>query len=279
MINTIPYPGNKRLCVDRLLGHLGGAETIASPFVGMGAVELAGLERGLYKRAILGDASPAVVAILRGARRAPERMHRLQIKVRRHIGGDPGRLKDIQARAEAAIKADDRPEEIGALLLGASCWSFSRLFCRVNSSGGLNVSHDPRGRPPISESTLLRYHRLLQRAEIRLASWEWIKGLGWMPIYIDPPYLGRGGFTTYTAEGWRDGDARELAAALGELRSCRVVVSEQDPGGAHIYRAGIGAAREYVEHSHERVRNARGDQQSEIRQEVTIVAPAEGRMR
>jgi site-specific DNA-adenine methylase len=145
----------------------------------------------------------------------------------------------------------------------------------MSSKGNLNGDTDTRGRPAVSLSTLERYHAALKRAKVWLSSWEWVQDLrGGGTIYVDPPYLGVGGFVEYTAAGWREADALALADRLAELRSCRVILSEQEPGGGALYHARISAARRCTRHAFERRRNLRGDQMSAVRQEITLVSPA-----
>ncbi len=274
MINTIPYPGSKRRCVSRLLPHLGAGDLLASPFAGMAALEVAALEAGAFRRAILSDANPYVVAVLRACQTDPGALYRRQVDVRAHIGGDPIRHRDAQRAVEQASAAGESDVEVGGLALGVSCWTYSRLWVRMSSEGRLNASTDPRRGSLVPLATLERYHAALKGAKVWLSSWEWIQDLRGGTIYLDPPYLGKGGFTAYTRAGWRQADGERLADVLGRLTSCRVVLSEQDPGGGPMYVERIGAVRPIEVVRLPLVRNVRGDQISEVREEVTLVAPS-----
>lgn len=279
MTNTISYPGSKRTCVPRLLDHVGAGDLLVSPFVGMAALEVAALEARRFRRAILGDASPHVVAVLTGIQASPEDVYRIQMDVRATIAaGAPDERADLlraaQDKIAEALAAGDRALAAG-LILGANCYSFSRLW-RVNSAGRINVPCDARGRPPASLATVRRYHRALQRAEVRLASWKWIRDCGPATTFCDPPYLGPGGFRQYTAAGWSEADAAALADCLAELPG-RVVVCEQTPGGGPLYEERLSARRPVRVHVFGRQRNVRGDHLS-TRTEVTLVAVGRTKM-
>lgn len=280
-MSTIPFVGSKRRDVPRILPLLGSATTLVSPFCGTVALEIEALEQGRFTRAILGDASPHVMAVLRGIQKSPGGVAKEQERVAREIGGDVERLKFFQREIGDALELEADPVHIAGMLLGASCWTFSRLWNRVNQDGGLNTPCDPRGRPAIKLDVLERYQRALKRAELRHAPWTWMLDTppGGVVILCDPPYLGPGGFTAYTAAGWREADAQALGDCLAGLTSCRIVLCEQTPGGGPIYHDRMGFARELCIHSRPIVRNVRGDQQSKPRAEVVIVAPADRRLR
>lgn len=271
-MNTIPYPGSKRRSVARILPHLGRGDLLLSPFAGMAAVEVAALESGAFGRAVLGDASPIVVAVLLTVQADPDGLCRAHGDVADYINGDGGRLREVQHKVAIARSTP----EIAALALGASCWAFSRLWVRVNGDGRPNAALDPRGRPKIAPATFRRYAAALARAEVRHATWEWIQQAPAGTIYTDPPYLGEGGFTAYTGAGWKVGDACRLADALATRADCRVVVSEQMPGGAHLYHDTMitrGRACEWV--TEPKSRNVRGDQIAKMREEVLLVSGVE----
>ena len=279
MTNTIPYPGSKRTCVPRLLDHIGAGDLLVSPFVGMGAVEVAALEARRFRQAIFGDASPHSVAVLTGIQRHPAEVYRLQMVTRATIeAGAPDErgalLKMAQGEADEALSAGDTAPAAG-LILGASCWTFSRLW-RVSRAGRLNAPVDARGRPAVSLATIRRYHRALRRAEVRLASWEWIRDCGPATTFCDPPYLGPGGFRQYTAGGWSETDAIQLADCLADLPG-RVVVCEQTPGGGALYEERLRARRPVRAHVFNRQRNVRGDHIT-TRTEVTLVAVGRTKM-
>lgn len=273
MIDTIPYPGSKRTCVARLLPLLGVGRLLVSPFTGMAAVEVAALEAGRFKRAKLSDASPHVVAVLLAAQADPARLHAEQVSQRERIAGSADELALVQREAGEAL-AGGHTMEAAARILGASCWSYSRLW-RVNGSGALNAPVDPRGRPAVSLPTLRRYAAALSRTDVELAAWpDALRDVSRATIYCDPPYLGAGGFVEYTAARWGTTDAESLAGRLSEMHGCRVVLSEQDPGGALLYRAKLSVVRRCTLHAFERRRNTNGKHISDLRRECTLVAPA-----
>ncbi len=266
----IPYTGGKTRDLPHLLPLLGSGDLLVSPFCGSAAAEIEALESGAFKRAILTDASPYIVAVLRACQTDPVALFLRQMYVRDFINGNKARLEVMQTKAarSALHKAED--VEIGGLALGISCWSFSRLW-RVNGSGRLNVTMDPDGRRAVDLAELERIGRALKRAEVRRERWGHIRS--GIPadatILADPPYLGDGGFTAYTSTGWREMDARILAGTLAGLPN-RVVVCEQDPGGGPIYESILGG----VNHRRSMDRNVRGDQQARGRSECIIVREA-----
>lgn len=268
----IPYTGGKTRDLPHLLPLLGSGDLLVSPFCGSAAAEIEALESGAFERAILTDASPYIVAVLRACQTDPVSLHRQQVSVRDYISASKQRLEIMQTDAARSVQSNASDVEVGALALGISCWAFSRLW-RVNGGGRLNATMDPDGRPAVALAELERIGRALQRAEIRRERWGHIRS--GIPadatILADPPYLGDGGFTAYTATGWREMDARILAGTLAALPN-RVVVCEQDPGGGPIYEAIIGG----VNHRRSMDRNVRGDQQARGRSECIIVREAKG---
>lgn len=268
----IPYTGGKTRDLPHLLPLLGSGELLVSPFCGSAAAEIAALESGAFERAILTDASPYIVAVLRACQTDPVSLYLRQIDVRDYINSNKPRMEIMQTNAARAVQNNAGDVAVGGLALGISCWSFSRLW-RVNGAGRLNASMDPDGRPAVDLPELERIGRALQRAEIRQDRWNHIrKGIPTdATILVDPPYLGEGGFTAYTSTGWREMDARMLAGTLAGLPN-RVVVCEQDPGGGPIYEAIIGG----VNHRRTMDRNVRGDQQAKGRSECIIVKEATG---
>jgi len=119
----------------------------------------------------------------------------------------------------------------------------------------------------------MRYYNAFKRAQICLSTWDWIETLlEACTIFCDPPYLGKGGFTTYTAAGWRMPDAVALGEALGRLKGCRVVLCEQESGGGPVYAEKIGADRPTFNKGFSRLRNVTGAKKAK-RVEVTIIAP------
>ena len=274
MIDTIPYPGSKRTCVDRLLPLLGVGPLLVSPFVGMAALEVAALEARRFDRALLSDSSPHVIAVLSAIQTDPARVGVEQERQRARIAGDADELAAVQVEIGEALRVGAPTWETAGRILGASCWSYSRLW-RVNGAGQMNTPVDRRGRPAVASATLQRYAAALARADIRLCPWtDALAGERRATLYVDPPYLGAGGFVEYTAAGWREADALALADRLAELRGCRVILSEQEPGGGALYHARISAARRCTRHAFERRRNLRGDQMSAVRREITLVSPA-----
>lgn len=268
----IPYTGGKTRDLPHLLPLLGYGDLLVSPFCGSAAAEIEALESGAFKRAILTDASPYIVAVLRACQADPVGLHRVQMATRDYIDGRKPRMEVMQTEALRAFRENASDVEVGGRALGISCWSFSRLW-RVNGSGRLNATMDPDGRPAVALAELERIGRALQRAEIRRERWGHIRS--GIPadatILVDPPYLGEGGFTAYTSTGWREMDARMLAGTLAALPN-RIVVCEQDPGGGPIYEAIIGG----VNHRRSMDRNVRGDQQARGRSECIIVREAKG---
>ncbi len=273
MINTIPYPGSKRTCVARLLPLLGVGPLLVSPFAGMAAVEVAAPEARRFERAHLSDASPHVVSVLRAIQADQLRVYTEQAYQRERIAGDADELAAVQAEIGEGIRVGATDGEIAGRILGASCWSYSRLW-RVNSDGEINTPVDRRGRPAVALATFRRYAAALARAEISRRPWTEALADARGTIFCDPPYLGAGGFVEYTAAGWRVADVEALAARLARMTDCRIVLCEQDPGGGALYHARISAARRCSRHAFKRRRNFRGDQISEVREEVTLVAPS-----
>ena len=268
----IPYTGGKTRDLPHLLPLLGSGDLLVSPFCGSAAAEIEALESGAFKRAILTDASPYIVAVLRACQTDPAGLHRVQMATRDYIDGRKPRMEVMQTNVAKAIRGNVSDVDVGGVALGISCWSFSRLW-RVDGCGRLNASMDPGGRPPVDLSELERIGRSLEHAKIYCARWDHIRH--YVPadatILVDPPYLGEGGFTAYTPTGWREMDARILAGTLAGLPN-RIVVCEQDPGGGPIYEAILGG----VNHRRSMDRNVRGDQQARGRSECIIVRESTG---
>lgn len=283
---SIPYPGSKRRDEGRISPLLGSGDYIVDPCCGMAHIPLRALEEGLFKHAVLGDASPYVTTVLKGIKFAPSTVYAFQVAVAEHIEGRCDRFKAWQARVSGdmknyvmfnrAYKPAERAERAGEIL-GVMAWTFSRLW-RVNGRGELNASMDPRGRPITSLKALERLSTLLQRALIVDAPWwETVGAVGRLSsadlIFLDAPYVpapGVSGFVQYSGGAWTAADTVALAQMAAQSEG-RIVACEQDPGGANIYLDTFEGASQ---HRWGLRRNVRGDQIAAPRSEVVIVREA-----
>ena len=200
-------------------------ERYFEPFLGGGALFFALAP----KRAVLGDANPALIATYRAvARDLPGVLGHLE-QLRRHDEERYYRVRDGWNRGGQSAS------ERAAMFLYLNRTCFNGLW-RVNRQGHFNV---PIGRyagpPQFDEWTLRAAAGALSRA--RLVTGDYRKTLAEAGpgdfVYLDPPYYPTSKtarFASYTARPFGLVQQRELATCAAELveRGVAVLVSNSD---------------------------------------------------
>lgn len=207
----LKWAGGKRWLVPHLrplwLRHQ--HRRLVEPFAGGLAVVL-----GLGpRRALLNDSNPYLIAFYRWLQRGLD-IRRLDIEMK----NDCGTFARNRARFNALILEGktDSPET-AALFYYLNRTGFNGL-CRFNSKGLFNVPFGRYKAIPY-RTDFSEYTGALQRYELEVGDFRWLKLKASDFIYADPPYDVE--FTTYSAGGfsWRDQErlAQWLAAHPGPV--------------------------------------------------------------
>lgn len=211
--------------VDDLTGgHWSG--TYREPFMGGGALFF----HLLPGPAVLSDSNGALIAMYRGVRDEPDRVHETYARLRSRSEADP-RASYIHVRAKFNAdvllhRVDDATCAAYFLFLARS--SFNGLW-RTNSRGEFNV---PYGMPAmeIPPDTFREYSAALRDVRLEHASVFDAINLAAPDdlIYCDPPYDNV--FTSYTLRPFDSCLRERMAARLRDLaeRGCHVIVSDND---------------------------------------------------
>jgi DNA adenine methylase len=213
----LKWAGGKRQLLPRILDLVPGRiETYYEPFLGGGAVFFALAARGVFRRAILADANPELIACYEAVRDDVEAV----IRVLRNRGyrNDRDRYYAVRAMDPGGLPA---PERAARIIYLNHC-GYNGLY-RVNSAGRFNVPFGRYHHPTICDANKLRAAaRALARVELRCGDFE--PALAGSRagdfVYLDPPYVPvsrTASFTAYAARDFGAADQERLAAALRGL--------------------------------------------------------------
>jgi site-specific DNA-adenine methylase len=219
------YPGGKSRLVKQLLEHFPAPATItayAEPFIGAGSV-LEAYAPGMPDGAevMLADKDPGIAALWRCVHRGPEKL--LDIVDRfSPVSGSFESLKEFAGTTD---------EEIAFAKIALHQISFSGLGERAGGPiGGRSQNGeskvDSRWNPKTIRRNLTKLHKLLSRFDVTIVCGDFEAALDWAQrkdpgstfVYLDPPYVLKGG--QCYAHSLNDDDHRRLAARVKDLR-CR----------------------------------------------------------
>lgn len=195
------------------------------PFVGAGTLFFAATPQ----RARITDANPHLMSCYKQVRDRPELVfHYLQTHARKN-----SETYYYATRERYNSLPESTAQAARFIYLNKTC--FNGIF-RVNSSGAFNVPYGRKEPPALpSREELMRASKILQRAEIHVASWEAeIPKIGKGDfLFVDPPYPPLNGtsyFTHYTKERFSSDDQCSLATAVlaAADRGARVLVTIAD---------------------------------------------------
>lgn len=253
---VLKWAGGKGQLLPWILARLPDEmETYYEPFVGGGAVFFALASRQRFKRAVLGDRNPNLVAVYEALKKEPKRVIQ--------------RLKRYQEKhcEEVYYKVREREPsslvEIAARVIYLNKTGFNGLY-RVNRSGEFNVPFGRYVNPRIlNEPRLLAVAETLAKVEIVHADFEEVcrKAKQGDAVYLDPPYLpvsSTSSFAEYHAEPFGLAEHKRLARVFAQLSKrgvCAVLSNSDTPdtralfSGHHLETV---AARRSINSNHKR---------------------------
>lgn len=237
--------GGKSRLVETIIGHMPDPDswdTYVEPFFGGGAVFWALHRRGLLhnKRAVLGDADPSVINILRAVQSTPATLHAELFNYQLQYA-DPGIDRSAMYYRERELwNAGNQPAARALFLRGTA---FNGVW-RMSRKGNMNApwgKYDAFNVPTMDR--LLAAQTALQRATLVAGDYRQayarLNSYDRTLSYIDPPY--DAGFNAYTANGFTSNDHTDLITQCTALQV----------GGGHVVYSNAntdlitGTIREY----------------------------------
>ncbi|HWA72490.1 MAG TPA: DNA adenine methylase [Polyangiaceae bacterium] len=253
---VLKWAGGKSQLLPWILARLPEQiDTYYEPFVGGGAVFFALASRQRFKRAVLGDRNPNLVAVYEALQKEPKRVIQ--------------RLKRYQEShsEEAYYKVREREPsslvEKAARVIYLNKTGFNGLY-RVNRSGEFNVPFGRYVNPRIvNEPRLMAVHETLKGVQIVTKDFEEVcreakKGDA---VYLDPPYLPvstTSSFAEYHAEPFGLSEHKRLAKVFAQLSRrgvCAVLSNSDTPDTRRLFdghRLETVAARRSINSNHKR---------------------------
>jgi DNA adenine methylase len=233
MEKSVPKPfmkwaGGKSKLVQRITARLPAyMPTYHEPFLGGGATLFELARQGRFKKAIVSDANPELVALWTVVQRNVDGLIR-ELSDRKKYAYSKDRYLEIRGYANSDMS--DIQAAARTLYLNKTC--FNGLY-RVNRLGEFNVPFGRYVNPTICDEAGLRSaSRALANVTILNKDFEKAckdarPGDG---VYFDPPYIPASftsKFTSYTASGFRIDEHERLASLFGTLArsGVRVVLS------------------------------------------------------
>ena len=204
-----------------LLGRPASGGRYFEPFVGGGAVFFALRTAGFKGPAVLADLNQDLISLYSTIRGLVESL----IQELEGVNRDKDEYLELRCMNPEYWNDFDRALRTYYL----SRCSFNCLW-RVNKKGRMNVPYSAKKSPLVDAEVLRAASKALTNTTIQCEDFTWTVNQCRQGdcVYIDSPYLG--GFTDYTAEGWRHSDLRalEFYASLVAKHGARVVVSVPD---------------------------------------------------
>ncbi len=255
----LKWAGGKRQLLPRILALAPSRiDTYYEPFLGGGAVFFALAARGLFRRAVLGDANRELIACYEAIRddvdgviatlRSPRYRNRRELYYR------------VRAQDSRALSKTER----AARVIYLNRCGFNGLY-RVNSKGQFNVPFGRYTRPKIcDEPRLHAAARALAGVTLVCGDFESVVR-GARPgdfVYLDPPYVPVSRTASFTAYAGAFGTAEQerLATAMRALtrRGVAALLSNSDCGATRTLYEGLDIESVRVRRSINSVPTARG---------------------
>jgi DNA adenine methylase len=236
----IKWPGGKARQIDALSDAIGKVHgTYYEPFLGSGAVYLGLRERGLVDRAVLSDVNERLIDVHREVRDDPE----MVIRILSEYPTENWRSYYYALR-ESFNAGNSLRVVCAARMIWLNHACFNGLY-RENRRGEFNASAGDYERVNLPTPEHIReVFGLLRGASIECRDFrESLQAAGAGDVaYCDPPYLpltDTANFSTYSKDGFLDGDQCDLAweAQQAARRGARVMISNHDTPRARAYYA------------------------------------------
>jgi DNA adenine methylase len=218
----LKWAGGKRQILPRLLKVAPrDIATYYEPFVGGGALFFALADRGLFRRAVLGDQNQELIVCYRALQADVDGVIR-ELRKLRASKDEYYRVRDIEPGGLApAVRA--------ARTIYLNKVGFNGLY-RVNSRGKFNVPMGRSKRPNFcDEGRLKAVHEALNRTDVQLLHGDFdatVQDAGEDDfVYFDPPYVplsATSNFTAYAQNRFGPDEQHRLAATLHRLGQRRV---------------------------------------------------------
>ncbi len=215
---VLKWAGGKRQLLERILPLLPRQiETYFEPFVGGGAVFFALASQGRFKRAVLGDRNPDLVAVYQALVEDVDSVIRILRKYR-YDEQEYYRVREQRPRSLAAR---------AARIIYLNKTGYNGLY-RVNRSGHFNVPFGRHKSPMICDADNLRAAaEALRRAEVVSEDFENVckRARPGDAVYLDPPYLPMSrtsNFAAYDPLPFGVDEHKRLAAVFEHLKHRKV---------------------------------------------------------
>lgn len=213
---VLKWAGGKRQLLPEILRRLPEKiDTYYEPFVGGGAVFFALAHERRFKKAVLTDQNPDLIAVYRALK---SNLKRLMEVLKEH---DAKHCEDYYYSVRDELETTSLVER-AARMIYLNKTGFNGLY-RVNRSGKFNVPFGRYDKPRIlDEPRLIAANKALENVEIAIADFEKSckRAKPGDAVYLDPPYLpvsSTANFSDYHAEPFGIEEHERLANAFGEL--------------------------------------------------------------
>jgi DNA adenine methylase len=217
----------------------------AEPFVGGGAVLFDILNKYNIGEVYIGDTNHELILTYITVRDNIDGLIKaLRDLEKAYLPADETRRKELyyacRARFNALKAANDESVELAALFIFLNRTCFNGLY-RVNAKGEFNVPQGSYKNPCICDEDNLRAVSLkLQNVKIVCGDYKESRTFIGKDtfVYFDPPYRplnASSSFTSYTQDGFNDGDQIELARFIDKISESGafVIASNSDPKNAN----------------------------------------------
>jgi DNA adenine methylase len=233
---VLKWAGGKSKLLPDILPRLPRSiETYYEPFIGGAAVFFALAAEGRFRRAVLGDTNPDLLAVYQALKSDVERVISV-LRGYRHGEDEYYRIRAAKPRA--------LPER-AARIIYLNRTGYNGLY-RVNRAGNFNVPFGRYVNPTICDTERLRAAaRALTKVSIEQADFETLIAAA-KPgdaVYLDPPYLPlspTSSFTAYDRHAFGIAEHERLARAftkLGRSGVCALLSNSDTAQTRALYRA------------------------------------------
>ncbi|MFO0566189.1 MAG: DNA adenine methylase [Polyangiaceae bacterium] len=232
---VLKWAGGKKQLLPQILRRLPAEiETYYEPFVGGGAVFFALAREERFRRAVIGDRNPDLIAVYRAIQEDVEGVIRV-LRRFRHTESEYYRIRALAPR---------KLVERAARTIYLNKTGYNGLY-RVNRAGEFNVPFGRYKSPNICDERNLRAaSSALAQVEIVVADFEEVcaRAASGDAVYLDPPYVPlskTSNFTAYDRHPFGAPEHARLARVFGALqkRGVHALLSNSDtPETRALYR-------------------------------------------
>ena len=201
------------------------------PFFGGGAVFFSLYKQSRVKKAAISDNNPELINLYTIIRDEPRNLIRELKKL--GTANTSEQYYELRIEFNALVKKEISKVRRAALLIYLNKTCYNGLW-RVNKKGELNVPFGRYKNPNIlDEPNIIAVSKALQKIKITLSDFEdtvkTAKARDF--VYFDPPYApitNTAKFTSYTKDGFENGEQERLAGVFQKLASDGVYVLESN---------------------------------------------------